>query len=291
MSRVASLLVVLANLMTVSPAGAEEVSPRLGRLFVAEPKPPDASNFDGVAHKSPDFWLGWKGAVVFVSRDAGTSWREAGRFPEHPVRRLVFPGDGRIFAETGTGTLLVSEPEQAGRVWARATEPLDAYDFAMATGLGATATTPFDCLRASLPVRVKVNFGELGCAGGWFNTLYLKLGHEGAELSGWSSTLEGVRVSPRRLSLGEGELLLRELMEAATRRETPPVCALSSVMHLAVLEWACSDSGESHGQVSFLRSLCPSDDPDAGGRKDGVEYARALGLRRVATLALRNLLR
>lgn len=283
MSRFASLLVVLAPLLMAAASDAQDSGPWVD----AEVQP-----LEGVARKSPDFWMGWKEDRVFVSRDGGRSWKKVGTFPEHPVRRIVFASDGRIFAEAGTGKVLVSETWYRGSEWEPIGEgTLYAYDFAVAAGRGADAPSPFDCLRESLPVRVKVTYGSSDCYFKTESTLYLKLGHEGAVLSGWSlGTTERVQVSPKALSRAEGERVLRELVGAATRQETPETCG-STQRHFAYIEWACSDAKQTEGASYFVTSHCGDGDMETAYLVEGPEYFRALGLRRAAVRALRSALR
>lgn len=164
-------------------------------------------------------------------------------------------------------------------------QALEAYDFAVAAGHGAIARSPLDCLRETLPVRVKVTHWDFGCMRmGSENTLYLKLERDSAVLSGWSQW-PGLRLAPRALSRAEGERLLLELVSAVTRQEPPSPCA-STEGYSAIIEWACSDPGETEGMLHFETRVCLDDLSAVDNLEEGPRHSRALALRRASFRAI-----
>jgi len=258
---------------------------------------------EGLARRTDTEWLGWVGEQMVATEDAGRSWYAVGRVPSTPVRALVFLKDGTALAELPGGALLRSE--NSGRDWKPGTDLMDAYDFTQVAGRrpGAAAVarasaplrdTPFDCLLSSPSATLKVRFDIGGCYGSSRSWLALNLRPDGAEVSGVDAhRKEPVNVEPRMLPRAEGETLVRELIAAATRAETPLGC-ISTTYYSATLEWSCP-SQPTASQVRFSAMGCGSmvrvdlvGGAMSTGRAAPDAYARALAIHRLAGAVLQG---
>ncbi|MFY0581718.1 WD40/YVTN/BNR-like repeat-containing protein [Cystobacter fuscus] len=136
-----------------------------GQLLRAGPPVSQGSGvltpLEGIARKTPDEWLGWAGDQIFASHDEGRSWFQVGRVPQSPLRAIAFLKTQTVLAEPGTGALLRSE--DFGRTWKTSTSPLDAHDFALASGRTTTPDNPFECVLGTSPASMKIHYQESGC--------------------------------------------------------------------------------------------------------------------------------
>lgn len=247
---------------------------------------------EGVVQKSHETWLGWTGEHVVATFDAGRSWLTVGRLPQAPVQTLVFLKNGTALARTETGTLLRSPDYDIGRTWMTTTDALAAYDFAVNAGPAqgeGRVSSPFECLLSTAPASMKVEFGLHGCFHAIDNTLSLELSQDGARLSGELGARMGnsdsVRVEPRALSRAEGERIVRELDEVATREEVPTGCG-STNSYMVAIEWSCPSSPVKGGRVELRASDCSLPDGLRSHLPDG--YERARWVHQVAERTLKN---
>lgn len=257
-------VVALGQVAVVTLGGSRLRTHVSGQLVWAGPLRSAGSGaltpLEGVTPKSHEEWLGWTGEHVVATFDAGRSWLTVGRFPQTPVETLVFLKNGTALARTETGTLLRSNAYAFGRTWEPTTDALDAYDFAMNAGPApgeARVSSPFECLRSTVPASMTVQFGHHGCFHVVENTLHLELSQDGARLSGELRDRRGdsVRVEPRELSRAEGERIVRELEEVATLEEVPRDCG-STDTFLVVIEWSCPSSPVKEHRLELRASDC-----------------------------------
>jgi photosystem II stability/assembly factor-like uncharacterized protein len=250
------------------------------------------SPLQGLALKSDEEWLGWTGEHVVATFDAGRSWLTVGRVPQGPVQTLVLLKSGTALARTATGTLLRSPPYDLGRTWEPTTDALDAYDFAMNAGPApgeARVSSPFECLLSTAPASLNVQFAHRGCFHSINNTLSLELSQDGARLSGeleslWQ-TRDRVLVEPRELSRVEGERIVRELAEVATREELPFDCGSTNSYHV-VIKWSCPSSPMKGGKLEVEASDCSL--PERMSVRLPENYKRAPHVHKVAERTLLN---
>ncbi|MCY1082711.1 YCF48-related protein [Archangium lansingense] len=238
---------------------------------------------EGLVRKSPETWLGWAGEQLAASHDEGRTWFQLGRVPQTPIRALAFLKEDTVLAELGTGELLRSK--DFGRLWEPSTSPLDAYDFAVASGRTASPETPFDCVLTTAPASMKLHLDNLGCFHQVEGQLSVKLSSDGAELSGKSLDNKPVKLGSKKLSRAEGERIVRELVAAATRQETPLGCD-STTKYTAILEWSCPSGHVKEGTVRFRAPGCGAltyGSATTWGSNAPGSYARALGLHQAAS--------
>ncbi|PTL75962.1 hypothetical protein [Vitiosangium sp. GDMCC 1.1324] len=238
---------------------------------------------EGIARKAPDAWLGWVGEQIVASHDEGRTWFRVGRVPQSPLRALAFLKEDTVLAESGAGTLLRSD--DFGRTWAPSTSPLDAYDFALASGRTASAESPFDCVLTTSPASMKVRFDIQGCFDSYTGVISVKLSPDRAELSGERTVEKPFELERRTISRGEGERIVRELVAAATRQETPLGCD-STTWYTATIEWSCPSGRIKKGTVELRAPGCGAltrgtATTTGSAAPDG--YARALGIHQVTS--------
>ncbi|OJH42270.1 YCF48-related protein [Cystobacter ferrugineus] len=223
---------------------------------------------EGIARRAPDEWLGWAGDQLVASHDEGRSWFQVGRVPRTPLRAIAFLKTKTVLAELGTGALLRSE--DFGRTWKASTSPLDAHDFALASGRTTTPSNPFECVLGTAPASMKVHFENSGCFHLFRGLLSVQLSPGEALLSVERAQggEEGKQVRKRKtLSRGDGERILRELVAAAIREETMPDCG-STDSYSASIEWSCASGTIKKGVVRLNDSSCNPED---------LSYLRLLG--------------
>ncbi|WNG21165.1 WD40/YVTN/BNR-like repeat-containing protein [Cystobacter fuscus] len=256
-----------------------------GQLLRAGPPVSQGSGvltpLEGIARKAPDEWLGWAGDQIVASHDEGRSWFQVGRVPQTPLRAIAFLKTQTVLAELGTGALLRSE--NFGRTWKTSTSPLDAYDFALASGRTPAPGNPFECVPGTAPASMKVHYTESGCFNVFEGVLSVQLSPGEALLSVERDAggAEGKQVRERRkLSRGDGERIIRELMAAAARQETMPDCGFTT-SYSASIEWSCPSGPIKKRSVSLNDSSCDPQDLSYL-RILGVDplsaYSRALGI-------------
>ncbi|EPX61297.1 hypothetical protein D187_001080 [Cystobacter fuscus DSM 2262] len=253
-----------------------------GQLLRAGPPVSQGSGvltpLEGIARKAPDEWLGWAGDQIVASHDEGRSWFQVGRVPQSPLRAIAFLKTKTVLAELGTGALLRSE--DFGRTWKTSTSPLDAYDFARASGRTTTPDNPFECVLGTSPVSMKIHYEESGCFNVFGGVLSVRLSPGEALLSVERNQggAEGKQVRERRkLSRGDGERIIRELVAAAIREETMPDCD-STTVYSASIEWSCASGPVKKGSVRLNDSSCESRDPSSLMNVPPNAYSRTLGM-------------
>jgi photosystem II stability/assembly factor-like uncharacterized protein len=247
---------------------------------------------DGLGPRQPEAWFGWKADQVVLSQDQGQRWFSVGRVPGKPLRTLALAKDGRLFAQTQAKKLFVSM--DLGRTWEPSKAPLDAHDFAVATGASPQRLeSPLHCLLTAPEAVVKVRFDIVGCFGGTNSHLDLALSEGQATLAGRSEAGEKpLEVRARTVSRDEGQRILRALVDAATREETPLGCE-STTRYQTSIEWSCAPKQAARHKVEFEASGCgplTRVDVVGGATSTGAAtpdgYARSLGVYGAAAQAL-----
>ncbi|WP_158513123.1 YCF48-related protein [Myxococcus hansupus] len=248
---------------------------------------------DGLTPSQSNAWVGWKEDQVMVSFDQGHSWFFVGRVPEKPLRNVAISKDGRLFGQMQTERLFVSM--DLGRTWTRSTAWLDAYDFAVAMGDAPEGLeSPLHCVLTAPEAIVKVRYKSYGCSGFESETqLDLNLSKERVVLAGSSNGFEHrFQVQSRKLPRDEGLKILRALVNATTRQETPPGC-YHHQPYKTVIEWSCLPEASWRRKVEFKPDRCgpPTRKPLVGGAtKPGAttfeDYERGVGVYKFARLVL-----
>ncbi|MFY1826372.1 hypothetical protein ACN47A_10705 [Myxococcus fulvus] len=219
----------------------------------------------GIFEQSPERWFGWTPRKVLVSHDQGKTWFVRGGIPStaFPIQELylnTLMGE-RLLARTANATW---ESRDEGFTWSRTDTGIDGPDHAARQGLSLKEmrliSTP-RCLLLAPDSILKVQFGIEGDGhrGSGRLELIQRARHLSASGQHESSDSQSIQVPPRRYSRSDGERLLREFVDTATRPERPVECDDAKLRHIVTLEWTCGVEEPVWHRVDFQSPICPED--------------------------------
>lgn len=199
---------------------------------------------------------GWIGAQVLTTHD-GESWFTVGALPA-PVQRLAVRDADILLAGTTAGTLYRSD--DLGSTWTATVSPLDAGDFARATGAAPPAEPLPECV-GSAPVallRVEIQ-GRGHHGGGWASHLALRIEKGTAHLEVQDGGMPPTRAEAV-INRAQKKRLVDALLAAARRRGYRYDCGIGSEAS-ATLSWSCGPKAGERAPLKHVTQHCGS----AGG--------------------------